>query len=243
MGAYDYLSRAYGKLMSDVDYKSWAGYIDSFLKDKGEHRIYETACGTGLITFELYRMGYEITAADISGGMLNEAVDIARKKGYQISFVKQDMKNIETGRKFDAVISACDGPNCIDIEGISRFAASSYNSVKRGGLLLFDISTGYKLRSMDGQIYYDDREDLSCIWKCEFDENLNALHMDVTLFIRNGSVFERYSEKHTQYVHEEEQVRSILLSTGFSSIEVYECFTSNSPKENSQRVQFVCGRE
>lgn len=244
MEAYTYLAQVYDELMIDVDYIHWATYLHAFLQQKGVNSILEVGCGTGNISNELERLGYEITASDKSHDMLKIASERARKNGSDILFVWQDMCSIEVGNKVDAVVCACDGPNYINEQDISKFAASSYNALKKQGLLLFDISTKYKMKDvMDGQVYYDDGDDAVCVWNNTYDESQQALLMDVTLFVRRGDLFERFYEHHTQYAHQIESVKMAMLSAGYANVDVFDCFTNDIYKECSERVQFVCSKE
>ncbi len=242
MEAYEYLSLIYDEMMSDVDYHEWASYIDGILKTREARSVYEAACGTGKATLEFFRMGYDITASDISRGMLNAAAASARRAGCNARFVLQDMREIEVGNKADAVISVCDGPNYLDEKGFEAFALSAYRALKDNGVLLFDISSKAKLKSMDGEVYFDDRDDASCIWQSTYDSSRNALVMDITLFVRRGELFERLTEQHVQYAHEEDFIRRAVLSAGFKSAQALECLTSTKPRDDTQRIQFVCVR-
>ncbi len=239
MKAYSVLAGAYNELMTDVDYGAWAAYINSLLEKNGA-RIYETACGTGSISCRLYDYGHDIVASDISSDMLREAAMTARETGRDITFVQQDMRSFEAGKKADAVICACDGVNYIDEHGLKQFAHSAYRALKDSGLLLFDISTKSKLMAMDGQIYFDDSDDVSCIWKNSFDQECGTLTMDVTLFIKKGNLFERFSETHVQHAHETDSVRRTLAQAGFSEISVFEFLTKEPCKIGAHRAQFVC---
>ncbi len=240
MEAYGYLSEVYNELMADVDYEMWAEYLDGILKRYGAKSIFETGCGTGNITRALYDLGYDITASDISAGMISAAAEQARKIGYDIKFVLQDMRDIEVGNKADAVLSVCDGPNYLDESGLGAFAASAFKALKENGVLLFDMSSKAKLMRMDGEVYFDDGDDASCIWQNTYDRTRNSLCMDVTLFVRRGSLFERFSEQHTQYAYDPGCVEKIFLAAGFASISIFDCFTDKKPGENSDRIQFVC---
>ncbi|MGI5849002.1 MAG: class I SAM-dependent DNA methyltransferase [Christensenellales bacterium] len=244
MNAYTFLADVYDELMSDVDYKKWTEYLHAFLKQRNAMRIYEAGCGTGSITFELYRHGYDIIASDISPSMLKVASERARKRGYDITFIRQDMREIEVANSVDAIVCACDGPNYLNHTGVGMFACSAYNALNPGGLLLFDISTRYKLVDiMDGQIYFDDGEDTVCIWMNTYETKKNFLRMDVTLFLRNGDFYERLSEQHVQYAHDINSVRKIMLSKGFATVDVFDCFTLNPYHQDAQRVQFICIKE
>ena len=241
MEAYRYLAEVYDALMTDVDTDGWTAYIDALLMKHGARRVLDAACGTGRITRALVRHGYDMIASDVSEGMIRTAQREARRHGSSITFLIQDMRYIEVGNPVDAVISTCDGVNYLDREGTEMFALSAYRALKPGGILLFDISTRYKLKEeMDGQLYYDDGEDATCIWNCEYNESREALTMDVTLFIRRGTLFERMSEQHIQYAHTQEALRDVMIDAGFSSIDVYNCFSFNGPKYDSKRFQFLC---
>ena len=244
MDAYSHLSDAYDALMADVDYNEWAGYLHALLKKANVKRVYEAGCGTGSMTFALYRRGYDIVASDISPAMLKTAKTRARREGLDILFVIQDMKHITVGNSVDAIVCVCDGPNYLNEDGLSLFASSAYNALQEHGVLLFDISTKYKLAGlMDGEVYFDDSDDTVCVWKNHYDQERGTLVMDVTLFLRRGELFERFDEQHVQYAHDTENVRKIMLSAGFSSVEALEWPTFQNHRENAERVQFICTKE
>ena len=244
MEAYSYLSQVYDTFMDDVDYAEWAAYLHRLMKHKNVKSIYEAACGTGSLTNALYRLGYDVTASDISEEMISVAAEKARRQGHDIVFAVSDIRSIEVGNKVDAVIAVCDGPNYIDFEGIKAFAASAYRALKDGGVLLFDMITKNKMKdTLDGQVFFDDSEDAACIWQNTFDDQAGTLDMDITLFVRKGALFERFIEQHTQYAHDPEAVRKTMLNAGFSNVDIFECFTDKKYDENSQRVEFLCCKE
>jgi SAM-dependent methyltransferase len=229
--------------MSDVDYDAWASYIDQLLGKK-HLNIFEAACGTGNLTGRLYDKGYDIIASDISGEMLDIAMKDSRAHGRDIVFLQQDMRQISAGRLFNAVLCACDGPNYLDNTGLEAFFNAAYRMLASGGRLLFDISSAYKLRSMDDEVYYDDSDDTSCIWHSRFDEARQALNMDVTLFIRRqGQLYEKLTEQHVQYAHEIADVKAALLKVGFVHTDIYEAFSTNTVTDKTTRIQVVSGKE
>lgn len=239
MKAYSTLAKAYNELMADVNYDAWAAYIGDLIGKSGA-RIYETACGTGSLTCRLYDLGYDIVASDISSDMLQKAAQTARETGRDITFAQQDMRQFEAGKKADAVIAACDGVNYLDAKGFSQFAGAAFSALKDGGMLLFDISTKAKLKAMDGQVYFDDADDVSCIWKNTFDTSSDTLTMDLTLFVRNGSLFERSGETHVQHAHDPVLLRNSLEQAGFIDIAVYDFLSKTPCPDDAQRAQFVC---
>lgn len=242
MNAYRHLAQAYNSLMSDVDYDAWASYIHALLGGK-ELRIFEASCGTGSITSRLYDLGHDVVASDLSSEMLDVAAREARQHGRDIVFIQQDMRHMSAGKKFDVVISACDGPNYLDSSGMEEFFRASHRILKPGGKLLFDISSAHKLLSMNGEVYFDDSDAATCLWHNTFDNTSNRLTMDVILFIRKGDVFEKLTEQHVQYAHDKNDVQSALIKSGFREIKVYEAFTTDPATRDSGRIQFVCRKD
>jgi SAM-dependent methyltransferase len=241
LDAYRYLAKVYDSLMSDVDYPSWAQYLHGFLLGFGAKNVLEVSCGTGNITFALSRLGYNITASDISLDMLKIAKLKNTRLCEDVTFVQFDMRSFKVGNQADAVVCACDGVNYIDKQGLIKFVQSAYAAIKPGGILLFDLSSVNKLKNiMDGQVFFDERDDIACIWKNTFDETAGSLSLDVTLFIKNGELYEREHELHKQYAHETSFVTAELMQAGFNKIDVFDCFTQNAPDAQSQRLQFVC---
>lgn len=226
--------------MEDVDYEKWSSYLHKILLETGVKKLLEMSCGTGNVTFPLSRLGYNITAGDSSIEMLNLAKQKNARTCAGVRFVHQDMRKIDSTIKYDAVLSACDGANYIDKNGLGMFLTSSYQALKKGGVLLFDLSSEYKLKNtLDGNSYFDETDDTVCIWKNTYDENNCELCMDVTIFSRQGELYERMNEVHTQYAHKEQDVVNAAKQAGFAEVLVYECFTFAKPKSEAQRLQFV----
>ncbi len=238
MRPYQELSCLYNDLMRDVDYDMWAAYIGSLLGGK-ELRIYEAACGTGNITRRLYEMGHDVIASDVSASMLDIAMSEAKKRGQSIVFIQQDMRKIEANGRFDAVISACDGVNYVDLSGLEDFALAAHSLLNKGGRLLFDISSACKLASMHDQVYYDDGDEAACIWHSRFNAESKTLAMDVTLFVRRGALYEKKAEKHIQYAHDIGDVTRIVMAAGFGKADVFKAFTTEKAGHNDERIQFV----
>jgi SAM-dependent methyltransferase len=241
--SYRYLARRYNELMADVDYDAWAGYIDRLLGGR-PLRLFEAGCGTGSLTGRLYDKGHDIVASDISEEMLGIAMEDARRHGRDIVFVRQDMRQISAGRRFDAVVCACDGPNYLDAAGLEAFFSAAYQMLVPGGRLLFDISSAAKLRAMNDEVYFDDSDDVTCLWHCSFDEQRRALTMDVMLFVRRGErLYEKLTEQHVQYAHQPVDIEAALKKAGFAHTDTYEAFTINPASDKSLRIQFISRKE
>ncbi len=237
---YDRFANVYDALMADVDYGLWAQYIASFLP-LSEASVAECACGTGEITLRLKRMGYSVTGIDISEEMLSVASIKAREAGLKIPFVQQDMRSLALHKRVDAVVSACDGVNYLNsMDAVRRFFTSAYLALNDGGVLLFDVSSQYKLSKTLGlsSLGYDDGE-LAYVWKNCYDPKSRLIEMELSFFVKNGELYERFTETHVQRAHTQSELLKALNAAGFTKIEVYDAFTRDAPIKNAQRLQFV----
>lgn len=241
--AYDDFAALYDPLMKDVDYDAWAEYLLSFLKEKeGKNlSIAECACGTGEITLRLARAGHKITALDISQEMLSVAGEKARRAGMKIPFVQQDMRKLLLHKPVDAVIAACDGVNYLTSrEHVEQFFRAAHAALKPGGLLLFDVSSRYKLQEiLAGNTFGEDDGEYAYFWRNAYDEDNKLLEMQLTFFSREGKLYRRFTETHIQRAHSEMELIHALESAGFQEHETYCAFTREPPKRECERLQFV----
>ena len=238
---YQSLSAVYDSFMYDVSYGEWAAYINGFLQPRGGGRILEYACGTGSITLELLKLGYELTAVDISDSMLSEAAAKIGASPYSAEFVLADAAELRLSKPFDAIVCACDGLNYITGEDkLNRLFASAFHNLRPGGVFAFDISSEYKLSHVLGNdFFYDDADDGTLFWQNSYDEAARLATMDITLFKREGEVYQRFDEQHIQKGWRRQEIERIAGKNGFSSIDTYEFGLLTPPNKNVERLQFV----
>lgn len=228
----------YDPLMKDVDYDSWAEYLLRFLGTE-KLRVTDCACGTGEITLRLARAGHIMTGVDISGDMLRIASEKARRAALKIPFVEQDMRKLALHRPQDAIICACDGVNYLDsLKAAEEFFEAANAALKVDGLLMFDISSQYKLENILGcNTFAEDEQGRAYIWKNNYDPKSRLIEMNLTFFERQGELYRRFTERHIQRAHGVDELLSALNRAGFDA-EAYDFETMDPVKPDSERVQF-----
>ena len=237
--------------MADVDYAAWAAYLLRFLeraaRKPGERlRVLDCGCGTGALMRHLLEAGIDVTGMDVSPEMLSAAKENLRLSGFaDAKLVLGDMRFLKTPRPVDAVLSACDGVNYLAGEGdAAQFMDAAFSALKPGGLLLFDVSSPYKLKNLlDGHSFGEDLVDCAYLCQNTYDEESGLLQMDLSLFVREmDGRYARSEETHFQRAYESEELSALLLAAGFESIEILEAFTNDAPHASSERIQFVARR-
>lgn len=241
MKAYSALASGYDTLMDDIDYDSWADYLHNILKKHScGKNLLEAACGTGNITARMCRLGYSVTATDISEDMLLGAREKLSNFGVKANLVQQDMRKITCAPR-DALICACDGVNyLLTEEDIKSFFVLAHACLKRGGILLFDISTRNKLKNLiEQEFFYDDRDDITCFWRTFLDKDGLNVNIDLTLFIKKGNVYVRTDESQSMRAFDVEEILVWLKESGFCSSNAYSFLTEQPPCAIDDRIQFV----
>lgn len=229
----------YDKMMHTVNYDRWADYISCFLDSYRCRSVYESSCGTGNITVRLAKKGFSVIASDISTDMLMVTRQKMMRAGFRFPVIQQDMRAIHAHRPVDAVISVCDGVNYLT-DSPDAFFSRAYDTLAPGGLLLFDISSDYKLsHQLNNTSFSDIGDDWAYICECEYDAHTSLLDMDLTCFVKDGAHYARFEEQHKQKAYTIQAIEDMLIDAHFCNIACYECFTMNKPNKNSERIQFV----
>lgn len=67
----------YDALTENISYKDRAAYFDRLIKKHGgkKNLLLDLACGTGSLSEEMSRLGYDVIGVDNSPEMLSEAMD------------------------------------------------------------------------------------------------------------------------------------------------------------------------
>lgn len=241
MQSYEALALGYDLLMDDVDYDEWSRYLLSFMGDRAT--CADVACGTGAITARLAGAGLKVTGVDLSESMLAIARENAPGTRQRVVYVRQDMRELELHKPVDVVNCANDGVNYLVDDGDAlRFFQSAYRALKPGGLLLFDVSTPYKLEQVLGDnTFAEDRETLCYIWQNDFEAGLCAMRL--TLFYRQADGrYARYDEEHLQRAYSMEELLTLLGEAGFSDIRQYSFLTRDKAVSHDERWQIAARR-
>ena len=220
MNCYGPLAEWYDRLTGDVPYGRFADlYEAEFARAGGEFRLLlDLCCGTGTLTCEMVRRGYELIGADASEDMLMEA----REKSAALSpaplFLCQDAAALDLYGTVDAAYCSLDGINYIPPEDLDEVFRRLRLFIRPGGLFLFDVRSPEFLRSIDGSTFVDETEDVLCLWRADFDEESNCLVYGMDIFSREGELWRRDSEEHVEYAHEPSGLLELLAKHGFGDI-------------------------
>lgn len=240
MPPYEVLSKYYQKLIYDNDYDRWTEYLLTLVKKYSpSFSGVDVGCGTGIFTRKLKSAGFDVCGVDISPSMLTVAESISRKDRVKIDYLKGDMRSIALFKKVGFLTVVNDGINYIEKKDILRTFKSFNKCLEKGGLLLFDLSTEYKLEYVLGNnMYGDDSDELSYIWLSEYDRLEKKVDINLSFFEKQGEVYKRYNEFQTQYAHDGVDVENALNEAGFEIVSVTNAFGKDLTSKE-ERILYV----
>ena len=241
MDAYKNLAVSYDRLTSDVDYGAVVDFYHEILAAEGviPRTVADLACGTGSVSLLLAQRGYLVTGVDMSEDMLTVAADKAQALENRPQFVCQKLQELRLPRGVDLAVSGLDSMNYITDPADCEMAIHRiFKALNPGGIFIFDVNTPQRFRSMDGQVFLDEDDDVYCVWRGEFDEDTNICSYGMDLFQRVGKNWQRSFEEHCEYAYTQEQLLGYLKNAGFSHIRVYGDRRMGAPTDQDQRIYF-----
>jgi SAM-dependent methyltransferase len=139
--AYDVFAPHYDAFTAHHDYDAWTASLEHLAHESGLRgkRLLDIACGTGKSFLPFLERGYDVTAGDISPGMLAVA---ATRAGGSARLLELDVRDLPTLGPFDLVTFLDDAVNYLHDEHqlVAAFAGIRRN-LAPDGVAVFDANT------------------------------------------------------------------------------------------------------
>ena len=245
-GQYEALAAFYDKLNPDVDYKKWADFIDEIIKRNATldtSLVLDLACGTGSMSVELSKKGYDVIGVDLSPEMLMEARDKAYDEEQSILFLNQNMCELDLYGTVDATVCCLDSLNYLtDEKDLKKALALVNNFMNDGGLFIFDVNTPSKFKNVYGNnAYILEDEGVLCAWQNTFDEGTGICEFDLSFFVeqKNG-VYRRIDEAQKEKMYTDQDLQRLLKEASFEIIGIYSDYSFTPYAESNDRWYYVC---
>jgi SAM-dependent methyltransferase len=241
---YNRFANLYDQLMNDVPYEKWFLFLKNVFKKYELNRpsILDIGCGTGTLPILLAKEKYEVSGVDLSEEMLSVAMEKAEQERVQIPFFQQNMMDLEGFVEMDCITIFCDSLNYLESEEqVLQTFEKVYQSLKVGGLFLFDVHSPYKIEEIFGEeTFFIDDAELSLVWSCTQGEMPLSVEHDLVFFMKeeDRDLYERFEEYHNQRTYTVDTYKSLLIQVGFEIKEVLADFDQDV-EETSERIFFI----
>lgn len=234
----------YDKFTENTDVNGRAEYICSLLFDFGikEGILLDLACGTGKLSAEFIKSGFDVISVDSSFDMLSVARENLSGFNEKALILEQDMRELDLFGTINACVCSLDSINHLtEIKDVQTVFDKVSLFTEAGGVFVFDVNTVYKHREVLGNntFVYEDETDF-LVWQNSFDETDNSVYMMLDIFsLDKTGKYIRYSDEITERAYETDEICQMLKRAGFSAVHIFGDKTKDKPKENEERIYFV----
>jgi len=242
---YDLLAPYYNAINADIDYSKWADFIEVIFKKECKTRpelVLDLGCGTGKMTLELAKRGYDMTGIDYSPEMLDIARDEAEKMMYDILWLCQDMCEFELYGTVDAVVCCLDCINHLDDESdLDKCFDLVHNYLIPDGVFIFDINGRYKFENIYADnTYAMEEEGGVCVWENYYDSNSRICDFYITLFKEcDDGRYERYDETQSEKMYTLGEIKTALEKNNLELLHAFGDFDLSPGNDDCERIYIV----
>ncbi len=246
--SYDCFSAYYDLLTDNVEYEKRAEYFCKLIATAGQEKgiLLDLACGTGSLSVEFAKRGFEVIGVDISPQMLTVAREKAYEQGADVLLLCQPMQELDLYGTVDAAVCALDSINHLEsAEDVKETFRKVSLFMNPGGVFVFDVNTIYKHACVLGDnAFVFDCEDLFCTWQNSFDPADNSVQVDLDFFEDDGSgAYIRTSESFVETAFELDEISEWLCQAGFEVLGVYDDLSTLPVNETSERAVFLARKK
>ena len=229
----------YDKLSFDLNYEKYAQNIKSLvIKNKlKREKMLELACGSGMLTNHFFDFYEKIDALDLSKCMLEVFSNKYQKEN--VSLYNYDMVDFQNKSSYDLIVILLDSINYILNENdLKKLMENSYKNLKKGGLLIFDINSEYKMKEVFGsKSYIYECEDIFYTWDNFLEDDLIDMYLNFFVENEDGS-YRRIREYQQERIYSIDFITNLLEKIGFVDIEIFDEDTMGKVDDDTLRVLF-----
>ena len=242
---YSLFASVYDEINAEIDYPAWAGFINEIIKrnyGKGKPElVLDLGCGTGSMTLELAKLGYDMTGIDNSPEMLGIARERAEELnlGDKMLWLLQDMTDFELYGTVDVAVSCLDCINHLTTRSeLERCLSLVHNYLVPDGLFIFDVNGKGKFERIYGNECYVMENDGSFLtWQNFYNPKSGLCDFVLTLFTeREDGLYERSEDFGKEKMYTLRTLRSALAKCGFEFIGAYSDFEFKEAEDNDERI-------
>lgn len=243
-GIYGMLAPYYDLFNGELDYAAWADAVEAALARAGLQRgcaVLDLGCGSGRMTVELARRGYDMIGVDAAPEMLAVAREAAERAGVgeRCLFLMQDITSFELYGTVEAVVCCLDTLNHLtDYKSLRAALSLVHNYLVPGGVFLFDVNSRRRFEEVYADnVYTFEGDGAFCIWQNEYNKRTHLADFYVTLFTEGADGrYTRSDELTRERMYPEDRLLRELCAAGFDGITVGDTPYGSEKSDGAERL-------
>ena len=244
--SYNSFASVYDELTRNVDYNGRAKYIAEILSvyNIKDGLLLDLACGTGSLSIELSKLGFEVIGTDASFDMLSEAQNKAAESGENIMFLCQRMEETDLYGSVRAIVCALDSINHLtEYALVEKTFLNLKNFLDDDGIIIFDANTIFKHQNILGNnVFIYDEKNVYCAWRNTLLEDNLTVNINLDFFVKDGDSYYRCGENFNEVAYTDEELTASIEKAGFKVLSRFAESTFLPPEQTTQRVTYVVSK-
>lgn len=207
---YDILATFYDSFIDPEVYEEYVKLINQYTTQSS---ILDIGCGTGTLSIELAKAGYDVVATDLSEDMLQVVSYRAKEENINLEIAMYDLLD-PIDFLFDNIIASMDVINHLtDLEDVEFGFTNIYNTLKPNGIFIFDVLSADYIDALDG--YKEVDEEYKLRWESYKGPKEHSILHTITINVDDKE------EKTTIYevTHDFFEYEKIFKKVGFTLLD------------------------
>lgn len=231
----------YGPIMFDAP--RWAeahGIAEAVCKIAGLSKggsVLDAGCGPGRISVELALRGLEVTGVDLIQAELDAAKESAEDEGVKIEFIKADLRNFSSEKKFDCAVNLYTSFGyCDTIEEDIQILRRISDCVRPGGFFIIECTSRECAVKYFTEGEWFERAGMTVLTQFSVEGAWEGLRSKWILFGKDGG---RIEHEFVQRLYSAVELKRLILASGFSSAEIYGGFNFELYNQNAKTMVII----
>lgn len=243
MSGYNAFANVYDKLTDNIEYEKRADYISTLFERygvKGKEPVLDLACGTGSLTIELAKRGYDMIGIDSAYAMLSQAQNKKYTENADVLFLCQDMTELDLYGTISGAVCMLDSLNHLEsADDVRRTIEKVGLFMEHDGIFIFDVNTIYKHREiLANNTFVYDCDDVYCVWQNSLNDD-DSVDISLDIFELEDDAYYRSSEEFIERAYPIADFKKWLGDASFEVLNIYDEMSDNVLNEKTQRAVFV----
>ena len=199
---------------------------------KANSLVLDMACGAGRHALTFAKLGFKVTAVDLSQRLISEAKKNANLEGVELDFILSDILEYESNKKFDLVVNLFTSIGYFENDDENyTVIKKAYNLLNQGGYFVLDyFNKDFLLKNLIPTTVFSENG-----LKITQNRLIEGTRIVKKITIENNGSSEEFYESVRLYSCEE--ILTCIIKAGFAISKQYGDYFGNTyKKETSPRL-------